>query len=51
MMMMMIKTLRKKLNWTNSPASTGEIELSRFMIKPTKWHVRPAKTQTSLGSG
>ena len=23
--------------------------LSRFMTKPTKWHVRPAKTQISLG--
>ena len=24
-------------------------EVSRLMIKPTKWHVRPAKTQISLG--
>ena len=24
-------------------------ELSRLMTKPTKWHVRPAKTQISLG--
>ena len=23
--------------------------LSRLMTKPTKWHVRPAKTQISLG--
>ena len=23
--------------------------MSRFVTKPTKWHVRPAKTQTSLG--
>ena len=23
--------------------------MSRFMTKPTKWHVRPAKTQISLG--
>ena len=23
--------------------------LSRRMTKPTKWHVRPAKTQISLG--
>ena len=25
------------------------VNLSRFMTKPTKWHVRPAKTQISLG--
>ena len=25
------------------------IETSRLMTKPTKWHVRPAKTQISLG--
>ena len=25
------------------------LQLSRLMIKPTKWHVRPAKTQISLG--
>ena len=24
-------------------------DLSRLMTKPTKWHVRPAKTQISLG--
>ena len=24
-------------------------KFSRFMTKPTKWHVRPAKTQISLG--
>ena len=24
-------------------------ELSRLMTRPTKWHVRPAKTQISLG--
>ena len=23
--------------------------MSRLMTKPTKWHVRPAKTQISLG--
>ena len=28
---------------------TGAIHLSRLMAKPTKWHVRPAKTQISLG--
>ena len=26
-----------------------EDQLSRLMTKPTKWHVRPAKTQISLG--
>ena len=25
------------------------IRLSRIMTEPTKWHVRPAKTQISLG--
>ena len=25
------------------------IQLSSLMTKPTKWHVRPAKTQISLG--
>ena len=24
-------------------------DVSRLMTKPTKWHVRPAKTQISLG--
>ena len=27
----------------------GHYYLSRLMTKPTKWHVRPAKTQISLG--
>ena len=27
----------------------GELDLSRIMTKPTKWHVRPAKTQINLG--
>ena len=26
-----------------------DVEMSRLMSKPTKWHVRPAKTQISLG--
>ena len=26
-----------------------KVHLSRLMTKPTKWHVRPAKTQISLG--
>ena len=28
----------------------GIKDLSRFVTKPTKWHVRPAKTQISLAS-
>ena len=28
---------------------TDTKQLSRLMTKPTKWHVRPAKTQISLG--
>ena len=28
-----------------------EVHLSRSMTKPTKWHVRPSKTQFSLGIG
>ena len=27
----------------------GEYQMSHLMTKPTKWHVRPAKTQISLG--
>ena len=27
----------------------SQIHMSRLMTKPTKWHVRPAKTQISLG--
>ena len=27
----------------------SDTEMSRLMTKPTKWHVRPAKTQISLG--
>ena len=26
-----------------------QTQMSRFMTKSTKWHVRPAKTQISLG--
>ena len=29
--------------------STMQVQLSRIVTKPTKWHVRPAKTQISLG--
>ena len=25
------------------------LDMSRIVIKPTKWHVRPVKTQISLG--
>ena len=35
-----------------SPITTlclGSIEMSRFMTKPTKWPLRPAKTRISLG--
>ena len=28
---------------------SGSVEMNRLMTKPTKWHVRPAKTQISLG--
>ena len=34
------------------PAHLGDVStmyLSRLVTKPTKWHVRPAKTQISLG--
>ena len=27
----------------------SETDMSRPVIKPTKWHMRPAKTQISLG--
>ena len=32
---------------------TGNVkqyEMSQIMTKPTKWHMRPGKTQISLGS-
>ena len=29
--------------------SGNNIHMSRIMTKPTKWHMRPAKTQISLG--
>ena len=32
--------------WANS---VDPDQISRLMTKPTKWHVRPAKTQISLG--
>ena len=32
----------------NNIAKKGD-NLSRLVTKPTKWHVRPAKTQISLG--
>ena len=35
-----------KLRWMSEVFNY--INLSRFMTKPTKWHVRPAKTQISL---
>ena len=27
----------------------GNVDMSRLMAKPTKWHVRPTKTRISLG--
>ena len=37
--------LSKKLG----PLQYLQKHMSRLMTKPTKWHVRPAKTQISLG--
>ena len=36
---------QQKEQWRNN----GKKNTSRLMTKPTKWHVRPAKTQISLG--
>ena len=33
----------------NDPLKKATYKLSRIATKPTKWHVRPAKTQISLG--
>ena len=35
-------------NYCKIPSATN-FHLSRLMTKPTKWHVRPVKTQISLG--
>ena len=46
------------LTWSETPEDTFShdeaqvlylVHLSRLMTKPTKWPVRPAKTQISLG--
>ena len=40
----------KSIQFFNCPDKTKiPNHLSRLMTKPTKWHVRPAKTQISLG--
>ena len=41
-----VRSIKKCLPDT---AITINIHLSRLMTKPAKWHVRPAKTQISLG--
>ena len=35
---------------TRKPRASMRIYMSHLMTKPTKWHVRPAKTQISLGT-
>ena len=42
----------RRLNYEHSEegeSQIGRLHMSRLMIKPTKWPVRPAKTQVSLG--
>ena len=43
--------VRTKKRWALKYLSTGwrQHQMSRLMTKPTKWHVRPAKIQISLG--
>ena len=41
-------TLNRKKSMRHN-SFEGILNMSRLMIKPTKWHVRPAKTQISLG--
>ena len=38
-----------RLWWGFVARLVSNLHLSRIMTKPTKWHVRPAKTQISLG--
>ena len=42
-------TYRVSLSILLALASRKQNEMSHLMTKPTKWHVRPAKTQISLG--
>ena len=39
----------RDMNVTEKEADLALYEMSRLMTKPTKWHVRRAKTQISLG--
>ena len=41
--------LQLGLTW-NVPLRIFKKNMSRLMTKPTKWHLRPAKTQISLGT-
>ena len=47
-----VKLLSKKIFHEKAPIQyilMHHNQMSRLMTKPTKWHVRPAKTQISLG--
>ena len=41
--------IRKRVDTENVSFIEFKSSLSRLVTKPTKWHVRPAKTQISLG--
>ena len=46
-----VKAVKDKLNERPNLSKFGMVylQMSRLMTKPTTWHVRPAKTQISLG--
>ena len=37
------------MQWNIKHCKTSRKQMSRLVTKPTKWHVRPVKTQISLG--
>ena len=44
------RAVKQKSNQTKPSIEAGlQSHMSRLLTKPTKWHVRPAKTQISLG--
>ena len=44
-----VKSCTTGSNWNQLQLLSSNIEMSRLTTKPTKQHVRPAKTQISLG--
>ena len=45
----LLRTLDRSMMSTSTSISNLIYHLSRLVTEPTKWHVRPTKTQISLG--